>query len=72
MPDFRLPGEMSPSMQKFYRRAVQRFSAGPSAAGEAARAIVPKLLTRIIVNGREFESAGHMPPLSPLLRRDAG
>jgi len=62
-PDFHRPDEMSPSMQKFYRQTVRRFSARPAAAGDTAATIVPKLMARIIVNGSEYESAGQLPPL---------
>jgi hypothetical protein len=55
------PEEMSPSMQKFYRRTVQRFSAHPTAL-ESAATVVPKLSARVILNGHDFESADEMPP----------
>jgi len=61
-PDHLRPDEMSPSMQKVYRQTVQRFSARPATGAGAMAMIVPKLMARIIVNGREFEHAGQMPP----------
>jgi hypothetical protein len=53
--------EMSPSMQKIYRRTVQRFSAHPNPLGSRAL-VVPKLSARVTLNGREFTSAEEMPP----------
>lgn len=58
LPDF---SQMRPAMQKAYRRAAERFSAR-SADGHLPKAIVPKLSSRVIINGREFGSAIQMPP----------
>lgn len=57
---FCAPHGMSPALEKIYRRTLERFSAEPVEDTIAAR-IVPKLPTRIIVNGREFESVQEMP-----------
>ena len=59
--EFRPPEEMSRSMQKIYRRTVERFSAHPTALDSAAT-VVPKLSARVILNGQDFESAEEMPP----------
>ena len=59
---FPAPDEMSPSLQKVYRRTVERFSAEPAAAFDSAAMIVPKLVTRVILNGKEFTSLAQMPP----------
>lgn len=59
--DFRLPEKMSPRLEDFYRRALERFSAG-SVLGSKAPAVVPKLSTRVIVNGQEFAGSSEMPP----------
>lgn len=59
--EFRAPAEMSPSMQKIYQRMLERFSAHAVNATGSAFTIVPKMSTRVIVNGREFETTGEMP-----------
>jgi len=59
--DFRAPAEMSPSMEKIYQRILERFSAEPAKATGSRPVIVPKMSTRIILNGREFESTNEMP-----------
>jgi hypothetical protein len=56
--NFCAPAEMSRALEKIYRRTVERFSANATAT-----CIVPKLPTRVIINGREFESAQEMPPV---------
>lgn len=60
--EFRAPERMSPSLEKVYLRTVERFSAEPAAAAEVRSRIVPKLSTRVIVNGREFAHIEEMPP----------
>lgn len=52
---------MSPAMQKAFQRTVDRFSARPCDAA-AHPNIVPKISTRIIVDGKEFGSPIQMPP----------
>lgn len=60
--NFCAPGSMSRSLEKIYRRTLERFSAEPVDEPDFAARIVPKLPTRIILNGREFASAQDMPP----------
>lgn len=59
---FHLPEEMSPRLRDYYDRTMERFSARPLNLGAQARAVIPKLSARVILNGEEFDSAGQMPP----------
>jgi len=61
--DFRAPDRMSSAMEKVYRRTLERFSAEPVTVAEPQKRVVPKLSTRVIVNGREFASMEEMPPV---------
>jgi hypothetical protein len=60
--EFAAPAHMSPALEKVYRRTLERFSAEPAPATEPRPQIVPKLSTRVILNGREFATIDEMPP----------
>lgn len=59
---FQLPADMSPALENYYQRALERFSARPAQSGSRARAVIPKLSSRVIIDGKEFTDAEAMPP----------
>lgn len=59
--DFHLPEEMPPKLAAYYYRTLERFSARPPCRGSKKHAVIPKLSTRVIVDGQEFASVAEMP-----------
>ncbi len=53
--------EMSRGMQRIHDRVLRRFSARGQVRGSKGH-IVPKLRSRIVVDGQEFKNAKQLPP----------
>lgn len=54
---------MSPRLQGYYQRALERLSARPPRQrGSRHALVVPKLSSRVVINGEEFTDPQEMPP----------